>query len=418
MRARLAAAVLAMVMGMSVAAPAVVAQDLPNHATGIELVGLEVSQARPKSDAQAAAFDAAFRLAMAHPEDLGYPWIDPTTDTLELSAATAAGREILSRRLPDPVPTRVRNTPRSWADLRRLETALISARNQLNHGALIWKLEPDERLNRIIVTISALDDDLLADLAAQFGPEAIAVRVDPAAPQAGTNRQSDFSPFKGGARISVPEGVCSTAFGWRNGSLWEGMLTAGHCAPTGGSVSSGSGQSMGNITATTRENWDVGFGTQSWPGEPGVYRGDIGLVTLAPGRAAGTRIYRGNASSVASSPLLLTWQRWSRPGDDVCTGAATTGEKCGWDVRTVGVTMWYAFDGPFVFSRNVVEAKIFNFCIAGGDSGGSVFTLYQTGVAAKGIISGSANEGPIGCFLYYTDIQNAVQTLPGGVKTQ
>ena len=68
MRARLAAAVLAMVMGMSVAAPAVVAQDLPNHATGIELVGLEVSQARPKSDAQAAAFDAAFRLAMAHPE--------------------------------------------------------------------------------------------------------------------------------------------------------------------------------------------------------------------------------------------------------------------------------------------------------------------------------------------------------------
>lgn len=80
--------------------------------------------------------------------------------------------------------------------------------------------------------------------------------------------------------------------------------------------------------------------------------------------------------------------------------------------------MWYPAAGPFVLARNVVEARIFDFCIDGRDSGGPVFTLYQSGVAAKGIISGSANEAPLGCFLYFTDIQHAVQTLPGGVKTQ
>jgi hypothetical protein len=48
-----------------------------------------------------------------------------------------------------------------------------------------------------------------------------------------------------------------------------------------------------------------------------------------------------------------------------------------------------------------------------GDSGGSVFTLYGDGVVAKGIISGLSDF--LGCTVVFTDIQNPVQGLPGGI---
>lgn len=113
--------------------------------------------------------------------------------------------------------------------------------------------------------------------------------------------------------------------------------------------------------------------------------------------------------------MRLIWQRWSRPGDNVWSGGQTTGELCQYSVTTVGVHMWYVFDGFGVWARNVVEAVRNNYtgCIEGGDSGGSVFTVYQDGVAAKGIVSGKAQT--IGsCFMYFTDIQHADQSLPGG----
>lgn len=109
------------------------------------------------------------------------------------------------------------------------------------------------------MTVSDLSDTLLAEIAKRFGTEAVAVRFDldirPATP---TGRQDDNSPFYGGADIRPPGTTCTSGFPWRNGTLWQGRLTAGHCAPNGGVVNTPT-DLMGPVAY---ENWSADAGTQ------------------------------------------------------------------------------------------------------------------------------------------------------------
>lgn len=412
---RLASIAICALLAISPPAPAT-AQTGQASVGGVEIVGPEVLQARPANEKEAVAFDEALQFAMDHPDEVGYPWIDPDTRALQLSAARDTTNDELAAFAKVHAPATIRQVTHSYAELQGIAFE-ITKLNRPNDGArgLIYRIEPDERDNRLIVTIDRLDTALIAELGERFGADALAVRVDESIPRAGSMRTGDVSPFWGGAWINTPVGYCSDAFSWKNGTLWDGMLTAGHCAPYGGAISTPA-QSMGSISSGTRENWDPNSGTVSWPGEPGVYRGDIGLVQMYTGRASSGRIYRYGPTSGVSSPVRLTWGRWSRPGDNFCTGGVTTGEICNWTVDAAGVWMWYIFDGITVWAKNVVEGYRSSGCMQDGDSGGSVFTLYQDGVAAKGIMSGRADLGPLGCYIYFTDIQNAVQTLPGGVK--
>jgi hypothetical protein len=382
---------------------------------GVEIVGPEILQARPADEKEAIAFDDALQFAMDHPDAVGYPWIDPPTRSLQVSAVDGVVSYELGAFMQAHAAAVVRDVTHSYAELQAIADDITRLNSQDGaYSALIYRTEPDEKNNRIIVTIDKLDEALIAWLGSEYGSDAVAVRVDANAARARSLRTGDVSPFWGGAWINTPSYVCTDAFSWLNGSLWDGMLTAGHCAPYGGAISTPA-QSMGYITSGTRENWDPASGTVSWPGEPGVYRGDIGLVQMYSGRASNGRIYRYGPTSGVSSPVRLTWARWSRPGDSFCTGGKTTGEICNWQVTVAGINQWYIFDGWGVWARNVVEGVASSGCTQPGDSGGSVFTLYQDGVAAKGIISGKADV-LFHCYVYFTDIQNAVQSLPGGVK--
>ena len=93
--------------------------------------------------------------------------------------------------------------------------------------------------------------------------------------------------------ITLPVGICSSAFSWRFPNLTDGMLTAGHCAHTGGQVSTPD-DPIGTVVATDFENWRVGFGngTRILPGD-NIYRGDLALVqnhTLAKHRRTGSTV--------------------------------------------------------------------------------------------------------------------------------
>lgn len=68
------------------------------------------------------------------------------------------------------------------------------------------------------------------------------------------------------------------------------------------------------------------------------------------------------------------------------------------------------------YPYNMVQGHQLGQCPVDGDSGAPVFTLYSDGVAAKGVHSGGAAIGP-SCDTFFTDIQLAVQALPGTVKT-
>ncbi len=146
--------------------------------TGILLVGVgEAVQARPTSEAMAQAFDLALRFAMADPRDLGYPWLDPSTGELVLSAATGQGRTILET-ASFTVPHRIRDVAHSYAELQKIQddvTYLLAA--GVTDAQLIFRITPDQRDDRTLITISRMSRPLLEELARRFGGDAIAIQV-------------------------------------------------------------------------------------------------------------------------------------------------------------------------------------------------------------------------------------------------
>ncbi len=405
------AAVVVLSAVMAREANALAEPDGSRHWTGIALVGSEMLQIRPANNAQALTVSAALQFAMDHPHDVGFPWLDTASETLELTAVTDHGRELLAA-IPVKGDQRqsVRFGARSYGELEQIGNEVTTIRGSGVPGEeLIHMTEPDWKNGRLIVTVSQLHDGLMEVLAKRFPQDSIAVRVDSEVPKAMADdpRSDDRSPFSGGARTVAP-GSCSNAFAWRNGSLWEGMLTAAHCTPNGGTVRTPN-DTIGNVTY---ENWESNNGTVPYPGTTGN-RGDVALVRMASGKHSQPWMFRGAWNSSSVSQVKLVWGRWSLAGDTYCLSGATSGEICTYEVTHTGVNVYYSNLGAW--ARNMVHGhKYGGACSAGGDSGGAIFTVYSGGVAAKGVHSGAAVVGP-SCDNWFTDIQWPVQALPGGV---
>jgi hypothetical protein len=149
--------------------------------TGILLVDVgEQVQAAPPTEELKVAFSRATELADANGDDLGYPWFDPASGELVLSAVTANGRAIVEA-AGITVPYRIRDVVHGAAELERIQHEATLLRSEGIPGAeLIYATGPDYRDNRTIIVISAMSRPLLDALAERFPADAIAVRVNPA----------------------------------------------------------------------------------------------------------------------------------------------------------------------------------------------------------------------------------------------
>lgn len=128
-------------------------------------------------------FSDAIELAAANGDDLGYPWVDPVTDELILSAATPRGRELIEAG-GITIPHRIRDVPHGITELERIQDDVMRLRPSGVPGGvpgaeLIVETLPDYRDNRALVVLSGMDPDLLDYLAEQYPPDSIAVQVDP-----------------------------------------------------------------------------------------------------------------------------------------------------------------------------------------------------------------------------------------------
>ena len=254
--------------------------------SGVELVAT-ISQARPTNEKQAQAFADALQFASENPIDIGYPWIEPTTDALVVSAATPTGRALLATS-PVAAPRRTRDVKFSFGQLEQIKDEVTTlAAAGVPDADLIYRTAPDHKNNRVIITASELSQRLLRDLAGRYGTEAIAVQVDSDHRMVSpASRNADTSPFWGGAMISAALG-CTSGFPWLAASGVYAMLTAAHCAPNGGGVSTPA-ESMGTVTASSEENWSTSTGTHYYTGQS-VYRGDVALIRVYPARALARR---------------------------------------------------------------------------------------------------------------------------------
>lgn len=93
-------ALLAIALLLSMAVPVRANDAAALHRSGLEVVGPQVFQAAASNDDQASRFSMALQLAMDHPESFGYPNLDPSTGTIEISIVNEDARALVDALAP------------------------------------------------------------------------------------------------------------------------------------------------------------------------------------------------------------------------------------------------------------------------------------------------------------------------------
>jgi hypothetical protein len=380
-------------------------------------------QFRAKNERQAVAFAKAYDLALENPNDMAYPRLDTSSNTITLPTLTGRGRLIAqdaaSVLSAENVTSKVESSSTSIAELNSIADAVTRLRAKgVPHAELVWQTAPDQLHNRIIITVRELNEELMSSLASAFGTDLIAVSVDSGASNASAayDRMHDVSSFWGGANWWSGVGQCTTGFGWNTGT-GDGMITAAHCVYSGGTVTNSSYKPnpIGSVNANSEENWDPNNGTMHYSGQS-VNRGDVALIRVKSGYHTSPNIYTGGNSDHVNRVVGQMNSRRVQLGDAVCSSGYVTNYWCGM-VTATGVNVLYLTSGPNVWARSVVDASALgNTCPTHGDSGGPVYQWRSDGKAiAQGILSGSIPYA-VACDIFFTDIWDAYFGLPGSLK--
>ncbi len=165
---------------------------------GILFVNLgEEVQSKPANEQVALALSSAIEFAETS-NDVGYPWIDPATGGLVMSAASAAGRQAIDA-AGFSIPYTIRDVKHGGAELRQImdDVTFLHSRG-VPKSELIYSTVPDHRDNRALIVLRAMDKSLLDYLARHYPADALAVKVDPAgaggAPASGTIELPTYGP--------------------------------------------------------------------------------------------------------------------------------------------------------------------------------------------------------------------------------
>lgn len=177
----------------------------PRHSSGLVLLGpLDRDAIHPLPEPLAGALSEAQELARNNPHLFGYPYADRKTGELVLSPANAAGEALAQRWTPKDaealaVPRRVRVVDRSYARLEAIRHEAIGpGAADLPDADAIQATAQDDEHNRVLIIITRMSDPLLFALAARYGTEAIAMRLDPnfgPFVSLGGNRDATLSAF-------------------------------------------------------------------------------------------------------------------------------------------------------------------------------------------------------------------------------
>lgn len=299
--------------------------------------------------------------------------------------------------LPDVVAAAIAHHPLVTVNVHRSAYSLaelISARDKLMDrwdtlapkGFTILMLGPASDASGISLTLTATGDaklptseseSLSREIADITGVKPIVTVSDITVDYQAT-RQSDISPFYGGAGISLSgasdSSYCSTGasvVGRTSGNPY--MTTAFHCiyelGGTSGSVTTPAGTTVGTWNRTAA----------------GVEKArDAALISIPSPKTNSGASYWGTYSSSASQ--LLDGYQVSNIGDSVCASGARSGATC--DVIVTDKN--FAFPGidstPLKNMVKAVRTASSGFVSVNGDSGGPVLVTQSSNHYLRGFI--------------------------------
>lgn len=158
------------------------------HASGVALLGpLDIGPfVRERERMGEAAFDAialaysdARQLAEREAESFGVPWMDLANRRLVVRVTGPDGAGQVRR--PTSAPIAVVATDRSFAYLRSIMDGSIDDPSLGIRGgrARVWTIGIDDESQRVVFETDRLNEEFVVALARAYGPDAVAVRIDP-----------------------------------------------------------------------------------------------------------------------------------------------------------------------------------------------------------------------------------------------
>jgi hypothetical protein len=174
---------LARLCGIAVVAAACGASPTPSpsvDAAGVLFIKPgEKVQTAPTTEELKTVFSQMQQLADANGVDLGYPWFDPATGEMVLSAVTPRGRNLIEA-AGITTPHRIRSVAHGAAELRRIQDdATLLGAQGVPDAELVYATVPDWRDNRVMIVIKSMSQPLLDALTARYPADALAVQVNP-----------------------------------------------------------------------------------------------------------------------------------------------------------------------------------------------------------------------------------------------
>lgn len=211
-------------------------------------------------------------------------------------------------------------------------------------------------------------------------------------------RQNDANPWTGGARVKNGSQGCSSGFGLKVGSPTNYyILTAGHCALDGATITDGAGNFMGT---TTGRNLSI----------------DSTLIDVS---LASGYMYDGTWNTTSGAREKVVGTHRIAKNEQVCTSGSYTGTHCGLIVRST--TARWVVGSTNVNGISASPSSTTAIAAGGGDSGGPVLVNTATSrqILATGLIS--VGDHPVACtgqgtstcynYVYFVPIQNAQRGL-------
>ncbi len=215
-------------------------------------------------------------------------------------------------------------------------------------------------------------EDVRQQMVARYGPvvdvQNVAARAQPSA-----SRQSDYSPWYGGDRITLPSGgECTSGFSVYKPGYGSYMLTAGHCfSGTGQSTSYTFTPPFGSAYFGYVSQWENTYGQPS----------DYALVTgnYSP------YVWSGGPNGTSFLPVTSSNNSSGEPTNEVCFDGGFTGQVCRGMVNRTNVTLDLSNGNR---TTGLVEAIHYDpgYMCQLGDSGSPVYDGYLPGgLRARGI---------------------------------
>jgi hypothetical protein len=188
-RAELAVALAAALVVMVMASGSDAWWPLPTgaqvrHGSGIALLGPED---RPRLFAKwkmTERLDRVYNqvriLSDQYRGDFGYPWLLSQTEEVVLRAANARGEALAREWIASGTELRVRmeKVDLSIEELQRIQHSVGPGLAEVPGAGRIFESAPDAEHNRIVFVTDRINDAMLYALAARFGKEALAVRIE------------------------------------------------------------------------------------------------------------------------------------------------------------------------------------------------------------------------------------------------